>query len=130
MGKQFWSQIKLLSKYKVYNSIPTLKVDNVLYESDEDKANSFARHFLKTYTPQNYTCFDDTNFANTNMWYQQYFANNLEDEEEVENIGELEYYEVLYHGKNSAPGYDMATRKIVRSLEPHTHTFIIMSLPS
>lgn len=124
-GQDYWSQIATLSKYKTRVNIPTIVENNTEYITNKEKAEIFAQHFKETYTPQSLLEFNKENENAVNNWYQDYFTEINVGEPVDSKIEEDEYFSVISVGKNSAPGYDNVTRKIIRELEDQIHKFII-----
>ena len=48
--RKFWAKINEAKSQKKSKTIPTLKFENVLFKSDEDKANLFAKRLSETFT--------------------------------------------------------------------------------
>ncbi len=48
--KPFWKRINIIKGKKNKQSIPTLKVDGVEYETDDQKANLFSSILYKTFS--------------------------------------------------------------------------------
>ena len=57
--KPFWSRINNIRGKKNKQPIPTLKVDNITYESDEQKANLFSSILQKTFSLESDNQFND-----------------------------------------------------------------------
>ena len=58
-SKPFWQRINKLKGKTVNNSIPTLKKENGIWETDEEKANVFANILKNTFYDQNDIRFDE-----------------------------------------------------------------------
>lgn len=123
-GKNYWQEIKKLSRYKSNNSTPTLIYNNKNYHTDQEKANLFAEQFEKTFQFQEDNHFDADNLERVNNWYQNYFR--IENAaSQVPIITEEEYFETLSTGKNTSPGHDNINRNILRKLSLDVHKEII-----
>ena len=57
--KPFWNKISEMRGKKVSSSIPTLTENNIMYETDQAKANLFANKLKETFTDADDTRFDE-----------------------------------------------------------------------
>ena len=51
--KPFWQRINKLKGNKISKSIPTLKKEDILFETDKSKANLFSDILKSTFSDQN-----------------------------------------------------------------------------
>ena len=75
-GRNYWEQIKKLSKYKVYKQISRIEENNQIYESEESIAQAFKTHYEKYYTETENEDFNDEDKQQITNWYEQYFQND------------------------------------------------------
>ena len=120
-GKVFWSKIKTMCKYKKSPTIPALCNDGVEYEPNHDKANLFADYFNKCYKRSDYPFFDRENFDRVNR-----ACDDLETQPffNIPQIEVEEYSIALCSGKNTAPGYDLVTKRLLRLFDTKLHEYI------
>lgn len=121
-GKNYWQQIKRMTQYKPHQKLPVLEKNNKTYNTDQEKVQLFAEHFRETYMENNNPQFDDVQYEDVNNWYETYFSENLVPD--TKEIDEKTYFEILYKGKNTAPGHDNITKNIIRKLNYEIHLYI------
>lgn len=124
-GKNYWHKIKKVCKYKNSKAIPTISENNTHYNTDKEKAIIFKQHFSKAYTPDDNPNFDQRNYNTVTEWHDTFFTNNTTQNNNIRSISEEEYYETLSIGKNSAPGFDLITRGLLKKLSPKIHEYIL-----
>lgn len=122
-GRNFYQEVKKLSRYKKKSNIPTLEENGRYYTEDVDKANLFAEHFNKAYTEDQDINFNQVHYDAINNWYQNYF--NTIPPHNNNTINEDMYFETLYNSKNTAPGFDNISYKIIKQLNYSIHEYII-----
>lgn len=122
-GRNYWQQIRKLTKYKPTSHIPTIKENNRSYSTDLEKTEVFAEYFDKTYTEDHNILYYEANYEDVKNWYNNYFNNSPQTENH--NIEEEEYFAVINKGKSTAPGIDHITKQMVRKLDYDVHLFII-----
>ena len=122
-GKNYWQQIKKVTKYKTQLSIPDLEINGHLTNDDTKKSTAFAEYFSQTYLIDYSPEYDEENFDYINNWHNQYFS--VPDDEPVEEITEATYFGIINTGKSTSPGYDYVTKKILRDLDIQVHKKII-----
>lgn len=124
-GKNYWQEIRKLSKYKTnLAATPEIIYNNATYCTAQDKANAFAEYYNEVFKAKYNADFDEDHFQNISTWYNNYFTPN-NTPTEIPDITEEEYDEVLATGKNTAPGYDCINRNILRQLTEDTHKEIL-----
>lgn len=123
-GKNYWSEIKKLSKYRNKGTVSSsIKVNDIIYERPEEKTEVFAKHFEKAYTETQDLNFNDNHYQVVQEWYDT-FINEPAPVEDY-SIDEADYFAILNQGKNTAPGHDYVTKKFVKKLDLKIHLFII-----
>lgn len=122
-GKNFWQQIKKLSRYKPKFNIPELSVEGKSYKSDEEKAKLFASHFSKTFKNDPSGQFDQDVFRTVNSWYSVYVNQHSTTENIV--LEEDTYFDIINEGKNNSPGSDNISKAIISKLDYGIHLYII-----
>lgn len=126
-GKNYWSEIKKLAKYKNTRLNNTTIIENgISYDTPEEKALIFTQHMEKTYSESQHPNFDQNHYNYIDNWYDNNININFKSNNAQEyTIEEDEYYNVLHQGKNTTPGHDMITRKLLRKLNSNIHRYII-----
>lgn len=122
-GKNYWQQIKKLSKYKKSNTKIDIIENNVTYKSPQEKASIFASHFRNTYKKTQDQNFDNDHKEEIERWYGAYISEIMPVEEQL--IDETLYFEIVQQGKNTAPGIDSIKKSLVRELDNRIHLHII-----
>lgn len=122
-GKNYWQQIRKLSRYKQTSHITTLEENGKFYNNDLEKVELFAQHFEKTYTIKNDNQFDETNYEDIRNWSNNFFSEELQRQNKA--ISEETYFEILNKGKSTAPGKDNISKNIIRKLGYNVHLYII-----
>lgn len=127
-GKNYWSNIKKLSKYKnnQCHSVP-IEENGTKYETPEEKTLVFARFFEKTYAENHNPNFDKGFYDYVQEWYETNFLEDNFTNDNIEDavVDEAVYYEILHNGKSTAPGHDAVTKNLLRKLDHNIHLHII-----
>lgn len=123
-GKKFYQEVNKLSKYKYHHHIPTLVENNKEFKTDQEKADLFARHYMKVYKFNEDKYFDDSTLGSINSWYHDYFENQ---QITVDNttIDESDYFQLIHENKNSTPGEDNIPWIIIKKLNETIHRHLI-----
>ena len=114
-SKPFWQRIGKLKGKKINNSIPTLKTNNNIYESEEDKANLFAENLKRTFSDQNDPRFDEK----FKLRVENYVVNHDFDKHQYNNkecftLKDLNI--IIRNLKNhSAPGQDKIHNQMIKN---------------
>lgn len=117
-GRNYWSEIKKLTKYKTStSSIPTLEQGNRFYDKDNDKANVFSLYYANLYKKPSENNLDEQT-QTVNNWFERFFQGEIQNNIQIEDA---EYLEVLCSGQNTSPGIDNINRKVLRKLNPEIH---------
>lgn len=122
-GKNYWQQIRKLSRYKTKFIIPQLEDNGQIYSSDSEKAAHFAKHFETAFKRGTDIHFDQNQHEQIASWYKNFFDNDMETE--YHRIDEDTYFEIINQGKSTTPGEDQITKKCIRNLDYEIHLFII-----
>lgn len=121
-GKNYWTEIKKLSKYRATKSpVPMLQQGNTVLDSDLDKANAFAEYYENLFMDNSKNDVDEQTVT-VNEWFDEFFSGELHTVDI--QIEDDEYKQVIAEGQNTAPGYDNINRNILRQLSPEIHTKI------
>lgn len=123
-GKRFFQEIKKLSGYKKAPRIKTIEENGITYNTDAQQAELFGEHFSKFYngTPQDN--FDRCTDSMVNDWNEKFFRKNSE-EASNNMVNQEEYFNILQSQKNTAPGPDSISWRVVKNLSLEVHLFII-----
>lgn len=124
-GKNYWQQIKKLSKYGTNVKQPQLEEGGKIYTEDQEKVELFAKHFEKSFEQDNDANFDQNHFEHINNWHNVYFQGQKDYNTEPYTIQEVQYLEILNKGKSTTPGFDNVTKAIIRKLDKKIHQYII-----
>jgi hypothetical protein len=125
--KPFWQRINKLKGNKISKSIPTLKDEDKLFETDKSKANLFAEILKNTFSDQNDEKFDKehelkiNNFVNNHDFSKHKFNNK--------NCFKMpELNKIIKKLKNySAPGKDIIHNQMLKNTT-HKFRMIILNL--
>lgn len=121
-NKNFWREIKYLTKYTKTNPLGEIHENDNIYYSDQDRADAFARHFQKAFQYSNNSNFDNENYNIVNEWFEKYFANK---KYTFTPISIKEYKDALKNLKNTSPGKDNIKAYIIKNLSETIHKIII-----
>lgn len=122
-GKNYWYEIKKLAKYNNKNETNRpIEENGKNYETPEEKADIFAKHFETTYKEKLNNNFDNDNYMEIENWYETYITERIPVEHHIE---EADYFEILNQGKSTAPGHDMISKNILKQLDLQIHLHII-----
>lgn len=127
-GKNYWNDIKKLSKYRNKNqSTVPLKQNGRTYDTPEEKAQIFAEYFEDSYKESRDDNFDNNHYENIETWFNTHYEENNQTTHNPNEytIDKAEYYNTLKHGKNSAPGHDYIKRALLKQLDDKIHKYII-----
>lgn len=122
-GKNYWYQIRKLSRYKTKSIIPHLEDNGQIFSTDSEKAERFAKHFEKAFQKSNDIHFDQNQYEQVTSWYKNFFESDMETENH--KINEDTYFEIINQGKSTTPGEDNITKKCIRHLDHEIHLYII-----
>lgn len=89
---------------------------HVLGISDSTKT----KYITEIYKENN---FDNNTKTEVDNWYEHFFARHNPNQNIID-IQEDEYYEIVFSGKNTAPGHDYVSRNWMRKLTRHSWTYI------
>lgn len=117
-GRNYWQEIKKLTRYNPKVKMSQITKNGRTYNTDEEIASAFREYYQETFTPKDNINFDQ-NFK-TKIENLRKTAEKQNNTETVPEITDTEYEEAL-QGKNTTPGYDNITRKILRQLSPKIH---------
>lgn len=124
-GKKFYQQVNKLSKYCSRSRIPVIEEGGRDYNTDQEKADLFARTFAKQFQISHHPDYDKENFARIESWYEEYFQNPANTEV---NLREEDYFNMLTKQKNSCPGSDHIPWNVIKALDYDIHLFIMKML--
>lgn len=127
-GRNYWHEIKKVSRYKTKTSIPPIEINGSLTNDDQMKADAFGRYYESIYEFNNNYNYDQDNLNMITHWFNQFFSELEEEDEEVEPITEENYYRIINTGKSTSPGYDLMTKGLLRQLNNEVHKEIIKIL--
>lgn len=122
-GKEYWQQIKKLSKYKISHSKCEILNNNEIISDDKIVARLFRDHWEQIFGYSENDNFDINNKQAVQDCVQEYFS--VDQHGGYGEIGEEEYFESLMSGKNTAPGNDNIHRKVLKQLNDKIHQTII-----
>ena len=124
-GRNYWQEIKKLTKYKTTANIPTLTQNGKEYSEDKEKVEVMAQHFSEAFKEKNYPEYDEANYNSTNNWYNEYFNQpNDNIDNTTYEITEEDYMNIVSRGKSTSPGHDNVTKNLIRHLNPKIHRHI------
>lgn len=123
-GRTYWQKIKKVTKYKKTNNIPTITYNNIEYRTDQQKCDILAQHFQSALTPKPNQDYDNYHQEHINEWYKRFLNMPTNAHKGILEVTHEEYDEHLSKGKNSCPGLDLITKKLLRQLNPEIHNLI------
>lgn len=123
-GKNFYNEVKKLSKYKQFPNIPNLIENNKEYITDQEKAQLFAEHYVRRYKFGEDDNYDKNAKTMIDEWYKKYFSNQIHPRERT-TLEHADYYQQLHNSKNSSPGKDNIPWIILKRLDEKIHLHII-----
>lgn len=123
-GKNYWQEIKKLSKYKksCITNI-TIEENGRKYDRPDEKALMFANHFEQTHHETQDINFNNDHYNTVQEWYETFISQPVPPEDCL--IDETEYFEVVNRGKYTSPGHDYITKDTVKKLDTQIHLHII-----
>ena len=125
-GKNYWNEIKKLSRYKKSSPNKELFENGVVFKTAKEKACLFAKHFENVYKGNDKNgSFNPNCLKNITNWFREFNKCMHTPNLDFDNITEEEYFSILNSGKNTAPGHDNIKRDVLRKFDMAVHKKII-----